>query len=139
MTALINNAGVMVFGEFDWITDKLMKHQVDVNILGTMRLTRAFISLLRDHHGKETKIFFNFKICNLIFENFKGRIITISSHCALETLPGLAVYGATKTALRAWSDGLRVELAKFNMPVITLIPGQCSFYHFWKPFDLYLK
>jgi short-subunit dehydrogenase len=53
-----------------------------------------------------------------------GRIITISSHCALETLPGLAVYGATKTALRAWSDGLRVELAKFKMHVVTLIPGK---------------
>jgi NAD(P)-dependent dehydrogenase (short-subunit alcohol dehydrogenase family) len=34
------------------------------------------------------------------------------------------VYGATKTALRAWSDGLRLELAKFNMHVITLIPGK---------------
>lgn len=53
-----------------------------------------------------------------------GRVITVSSHCALETLPGLAVYGATKTALRAWSDGLRLELAKFGMHVVTLIPGK---------------
>ncbi|XP_059475136.1 D-beta-hydroxybutyrate dehydrogenase, mitochondrial-like isoform X2 [Neocloeon triangulifer] len=105
LTALVNNAGVMVFGEFDWMTERLMKYQIEVNLLGTMRLTRAFISLLRDHHG---------------------RIITVSSHCALETLPGLSVYGATKTALRAWSDGLRLELAKFSMPVITIIPGSFS-------------
>jgi 3-hydroxybutyrate dehydrogenase len=57
LTALVNNAGVMVFGEFDWITDKLMQLQVDVNVLGTMRLTRAFISLLRDHHGRKQLIF----------------------------------------------------------------------------------
>ncbi|KAF4532258.1 hypothetical protein B566_EDAN004345 [Ephemera danica] len=105
LTALVNNAGVMVFGEFDWQTENQMSHQIEVNILGTMRMTRAFIPLLRP---------------------YQGRIINVSSHCALQTLPGLAVYGATKRALKGWSDGLRLELAKFEMPVVTLIPGSFS-------------
>lgn len=50
-------------------------------------------------------------------------MINISSHCALATLPGLAVYGATKAALLAWSDGLRIELGKYGVKVISFIPG----------------
>jgi NAD(P)-dependent dehydrogenase (short-subunit alcohol dehydrogenase family) len=42
----------MVFGEFDWLTESLMQYQVDVNLLGTMRLTKAFIPLLRGYEGK---------------------------------------------------------------------------------------
>lgn len=47
----------------------------------------------------------------------------MTSHCAQATLPGLAVYGATKTALAAWSDGIRVELGKYGVHVVTFIPG----------------
>lgn len=54
---------------------------------------------------------------------FAGRIITVTSHCAHACLPGLAVYGATKAGLAAWSDGLRVELAKYGVKVVMFIPG----------------
>lgn len=47
----------------------------------------------------------------------------MTSHCALKTLPGVSVYGATKAGLQAWSDGLRVELGKYGVRVTTLIPG----------------
>ncbi|KAF5297075.1 hypothetical protein FQA39_LY02655 [Lamprigera yunnana] len=104
--ALINNAGVMVFGEFEWLTEKLIQHQLEVNLSGTFRLTRAFCPLLRAH---------------------KARLINISSHCALETLPGLSIYGATKAALKGWNDALRVELKKYDVNVILFIPG--SFIH----------
>jgi len=100
--AIINNAGVMVFGEFEWLTDRLIHNQINVNLAGTFKLTSAFLPLLRQ---------------------YKGRIINISSHCALATLPGLAVYGATKAAIVAWSDGIRVELNKYGVYVITFIPG----------------
>nr|CAI5856731.1 unnamed protein product [Callosobruchus analis] len=100
--AIVNNAGVMVFGEFEWLTDKLIQQQLDVNLMGTFRFTNALCPLLRQH---------------------KGRVITITSHCSEATLPGLAVYGATKAALTAWSDGLRVEMAKYGVQVLTFIPG----------------
>ncbi|XP_030763410.1 retinol dehydrogenase 7 [Sitophilus oryzae] len=100
--ALVNNAGVMVFGEFEWQTEKLIQDQIDVNLLGTMKVTNAFCPLIRQH---------------------KGRIITVSSHCAQANLPGLAVYGATKAGLSSWSDGLRVELSKYGVDVVTFIPG----------------
>lgn len=49
--------------------------------------------------------------------------MTVTSHCALQTLPGISVYGATKSGLQAWSDGLRVELNKYGVQVTTFIPG----------------
>lgn len=100
--AVINNAGIMVFGEFEWLTEKLIAQQLNVNLMGTLLLSKAFCPLMRKD---------------------KGRFITISSHCALATLPGLSVYGATKAALAAWSDGLRVEMNKYGVKVITVIPG----------------
>nr|CAD7434824.1 unnamed protein product [Timema monikensis] len=103
LRALVNNAGVMVFGEFEWLTERLINQQVEVNFLGTMRITKAFCSLIRHH---------------------KGRIVTVTSHCASQALPGLSVYGATKAALKAWSDALRVEQAKYGVKVITLVPGE---------------
>lgn len=54
---------------------------------------------------------------------FPGRVITVSSHCARTTLPGLALYSSTKAALRAWSDGLRLELAKYGVAVVQFVPG----------------
>ncbi|CAH1163666.1 unnamed protein product [Phaedon cochleariae] len=100
--AVINNAGVMVFGEFEWLTEKLIQQQLDVNLLGTFKFTNALCPLLRQ---------------------YKGRLLTITSHCSQTTLPGLAVYGATKAALTAWSDGLRIEMSKYGVSVLTFIPG----------------
>ena len=102
MWALVNNAGVMVFGEFEWSTNDLTERQLEVNLLGTLNVTKEFCPLLRKH---------------------KGRVITVTSHCALATLPGLSVYGATKAALQAWSDGLRVEMRKYGVGVVTFVPG----------------
>lgn len=47
--AVINNAGVMVFGEFEWLTERLIQHQIDINLTGTFRLTKALCPLLRQH------------------------------------------------------------------------------------------
>ncbi|PSN43891.1 hypothetical protein C0J52_07744 [Blattella germanica] len=102
LKSLVNNAGIMIFGEYEWLTEKHIMNQININVLGTMRITKALCPLIR---------------------KYKGRIIVISSHCALATLPGLSVYGASKAALAAWCDGLRIEQAKYGVPVITVIPG----------------
>lgn len=101
-TALVNNAGVMCFGEFEWQTRNLFESQINVNLLGTMRLTKELLPLIRQH---------------------RARIINITSHCGLQSLPGLAPYAASKAALRFWNDALRIELKKYGVDVVNFIPG----------------
>lgn len=122
--ALVNNAATMVFGEFEWLTERLIDLQIQVNLTGTLKLTKEFCPILRMHKG--SNLHRHSKIQNLfqlMLSYVSGRLITITSHCSQATLPGLSVYGATKSALSAFSDGLRVEMAKYGVKVITFIPG----------------
>lgn len=100
--ALVNNAGLMVIGDFEWQTEEQMLRQVNVNVIGTMRITKEMLPLLR---------------------NNKSRIIFISSHCSVESLPGFSIYGGTKSAIRAWANSLRVELEKQGIAVVCFAPG----------------
>ncbi|XP_011503938.1 PREDICTED: estradiol 17-beta-dehydrogenase 2 [Ceratosolen solmsi marchali] len=100
--ALVNNAGVMIFGEFEWQLASQVQSQLEVNVLGTMSVTRQLIPMIRHH---------------------RSRIINVTSHCAFAPLPGLAVYGATKAALEAWSTSLRLEVNKYGVSVVSFIPG----------------
>ncbi|XP_017041859.1 D-beta-hydroxybutyrate dehydrogenase, mitochondrial [Drosophila ficusphila] len=102
LTALINNAGVMCFGEFEWQIPEQIDNQINCNLLGTMRLTRELLPLLRQQ---------------------RGRIINVTSHCGLRALPALGPYAASKAALRFWTDALRVELQQYGMEVVNFIPG----------------
>ena len=60
------------------------------------------------------------------FELISARIINVSSVAGLYGYPGLSTYCATKHALEAVSAVLRQELAKFNVSVITVQPGDFS-------------
>ena len=102
LVALINNAGTLVYGEFDWLTWNQIQSQIEVNLLGTLRLTRAFVP-------------------NII--QSRGRIINISSVNDSAVFPGLSVYSATKSALSTFSRGLGYELGKFGANVITMRLG----------------
>ncbi len=53
-----------------------------------------------------------------------GRVINVSSVAGLYGYPGLSVYCATKHAVEGASAVLREELAKFNVSVVTVQPGQ---------------
>lgn len=100
--ALVNNAGVMCFGEFEWQLPAQIEMQINCNLLGTMRLTRQLLPLLRQH---------------------RGRIINVTSHCGLQALPALSPYAASKAGLRAWNDALRIELQQYGMEVVNFVPG----------------
>ncbi|XP_044577584.1 D-beta-hydroxybutyrate dehydrogenase, mitochondrial [Cotesia glomerata] len=102
LRCFINNAGIMIFGEFEWQTEEQLRHQVEVNLLGTMRVTKEILPLLRE---------------------YSSRLINVTSHCAYESLPGVAVYSSTKSALASWTNALRVELKKFGIKVVSFIPG----------------
>lgn len=101
----INNAAVMTFGEFDWRPLDSIEKEIHVNILGPVKLTKLFMDIILTE---------------------KTRLINICSHCSLEALPGLVPYALSKSALLAWTNGLRSELNKYNVKVIAVIPG--SFY-----------
>lgn len=102
LSALVNNAGRMVFGEFEWQTASQIEQQINVNLLGTMRMTHVMLPL-----------------CRL----YGSRIIIVTSHCAHGALPSLATYAASKAALRFFADSLRVEVSKYGVPVVNFVPG----------------
>ncbi|XP_063707249.1 D-beta-hydroxybutyrate dehydrogenase, mitochondrial [Culicoides brevitarsis] len=100
--ALINNAGVMCFGEFEWLTSDIMNEELRVNLIGPMTLVKHFLPMIRQH---------------------KTRIINVTSHCSLKSLPGLSVYSASKAGFRFWTEALEKELYKFGVRVVNFIPG----------------
>ncbi|NVY95742.1 SDR family oxidoreductase [Lactobacillus sp. DCY120] len=100
---LINAAG---FGDFDNFlkTDYALWHRMfKVNVLGTMLMTRL--------------------IASTMVEQGQGHIINIGSMGGKIPTPKSAVYSATKAAVIAFSDALRLELKPLNVQVTTVNPG----------------
>lgn len=102
LRCVINNAAVMVFGEFEWQTYGQLKNQLEVNFLGAMIVTQELMPIIRAHYS---------------------RIIVVSSHCKAQPIPGASVYSGTKAAISAWATGLRVELKKYGIKVVSVVPG----------------
>ncbi|KAG5669395.1 hypothetical protein PVAND_017282 [Polypedilum vanderplanki] len=109
-TALVNNCGIMIFGETEWLTNRMIESQINVNLLGTMKLTHAMLPLARRYHT---------------------RIINVTSHCGIQCLPTLAIYGATKAGLASFTECLRMEMKPHGVDVVNFIPGS-----FWKNSNL---
>lgn len=100
--ALVNNAGIATFQEIEWCSVTQFQQIMDVNVIGVVRVTKAFLPLLR---GGE------------------GRVINVASLAGRFTVPAFAAYSMSKKACIAFSDGLRQEMAKFGVKVITIEPG----------------
>lgn len=101
---LINNAGIATFGGIEYasqadVTD--YQSLLDVNVLGTVSVTRAFLPLIR---------------------RAKGRIIIISSIMARLATPGSNAYSVSKAALSKFAEGLQLELTPFGVHTITIEP-----------------
>lgn len=92
----------MVFGESEWQTNRIIEQQVNVNLVGTIKMTTAMLPLIRKH---------------------KSRIINVSSHCGFKNLPTLSVYGATKAGIMSYTEGLRLEMSQHGVDVIDFVPG----------------
>jgi len=100
---VLNNAGQGLFGPMEAISDEQMVQQVNSNLLGTMRVTQAFIPHFREKRS--------------------GLFINVTSIAGLMAFPFSNVYHATKWALEGWSEGLSIELAMFNIGVKTVAPS----------------
>uniref|UniRef100_A0A669P5L6 3-hydroxybutyrate dehydrogenase 1 n=1 Tax=Phasianus colchicus TaxID=9054 RepID=A0A669P5L6_PHACC len=92
---LVNNAGISTFGETGWLSMEKYEKFADVNLLGSIRTTLAFLPLLR---------------------KYKGRIVFMSSIIAYFTL-GNGIYSMTKAAIEKFCDALRLEMKKFGVQV----------------------
>jgi short-subunit dehydrogenase len=101
--ALVNNAGYGQMGPVELVPPEAAKKQFAVNFHGALILTQALIPVMRDREG--------------------GRIINISSLAGRMAFPAGGIYSASKFALEALSDALRMELKAFNIHVSVIEPG----------------
>jgi NAD(P)-dependent dehydrogenase (short-subunit alcohol dehydrogenase family) len=103
LTALVNNAAYGQIGAVEDLTVDVLRHQFEVNFLGTHDLTRRLIPAMR--------------------ANKTGRIVQISSVLGLMAAPYRGAYCASKFALEALSDCLRMELHGTGIHVSLIEPG----------------
>ncbi len=102
--ALVNNAGLMPLSYVKNLHTDEWDKMVDVNIKGVLNGVAAVLPTM--------------------MEQKSGNIINISSSAGRKIYPGGAVYCATKSAVRMFSEGLRQELApNFNINVTSIEPG----------------
>ena len=105
--ALINNAGLMPLSFVEKLKTDEWEKMVDVNIKGVLNGVAAVLPTMIKNKG--------------------GNIINISSSAEHKYFPGGAVYCATKSAVKMFSEGLRQELApKYGINVTSIEPGAVS-------------
>lgn len=100
---LINNAGYALAGPLEALSDDDWERQYQTNVLGLVRVTRAFLPGMRARR--------------------QGRIINVSSVAGKVTLPFFGPYNSTKHAVESISDSLRHELRPHGVEVVVIEPG----------------
>jgi short-subunit dehydrogenase len=103
VTVLINNAGYGLYGAVEQLPMTEIRRQFETNFFGLVRLTQLVLPGMRAAGG--------------------GRILNVSSMGGRATLPGGAFYHASKYAVEAFSDALRMEAARFGIDVVLIEPG----------------
>jgi short-subunit dehydrogenase len=101
--ALVNNAGTAVYGAVEDVELDRTRVSFETNVFGLVRLTQLVLPGMRAQSH--------------------GRIVNISSVLGRFSPPGGALYQATKHAVEAYSDALRLEVAHFGIGVAIVEPG----------------
>jgi NAD(P)-dependent dehydrogenase (short-subunit alcohol dehydrogenase family) len=102
LAGVVNNAGVAISGPIEFVSPDELTRQLDINVVGQVRVTQAFLRLLREG---------------------RGRLVNISSIGGRMALPLVGPYNASKFALEAVSDSLRRELRGQGIDVVVIEPG----------------
>ncbi len=100
---VFNNAGYGLMGPLESTTDEQIVRQINTNLLGVVRVTKAFIPYFRENH--------------------KGLFITTTSLGGVVAFPFSSMYHATKWAIEGWSESLAFELNKMGIGIKTVLPG----------------
>lgn len=102
LDALVNNAGIAVAAPLEFLPPDELRNQLEVNVIGQVAVTQAVLPALR---------------------RTRGRIVFIGSVSGRSALPFMGPYAASKHALEAVADSLRVELAPWGIGVTIVEPG----------------
>jgi short-subunit dehydrogenase len=102
-TLLVNNAGVALGGRFDQVTLEEFDWVMAVNFRSVVRLTHAFLPVLKAHPG--------------------SHLVNVSSVFGIFAPAGQAAYAASKFAVRGFSEAVRHELAENGVGVTVVHPG----------------
>jgi short-subunit dehydrogenase len=100
---LVNNAGYALPGPLEALTDADLRALFDTNVFGLLAVTRAFLPRMRERGA--------------------GRVVNVGSVMGRVTMPLLGAYNASKHAVAALTDALRMELAPFGVRVVLVEPG----------------
>jgi NAD(P)-dependent dehydrogenase (short-subunit alcohol dehydrogenase family) len=102
LDALVDNAGVAVAAPLEFLPPDELTRQLDVNVVGQLRVLQAFLPLLRAS---------------------RGRVVLMGSVAGRSALPFLGAYAMSKFALEAMADALRLELEPWGIQVAIVQPG----------------
>jgi NAD(P)-dependent dehydrogenase (short-subunit alcohol dehydrogenase family) len=102
LDALVDNAGIAIAAPLEFLPPAELTRQLDVNVVGQLRVLQAFLPALR---------------------RSRGRVVLMGSIGGRSALPFLGAYAMSKFALEAMADALRVELAPFGIRVSIVEPG----------------
>jgi len=102
LAGLVNNAGIAVAGPLEFVTLDDWRRQLEVNFIGQVAVTQAALPALR---------------------KARGRIVNMTSIGGRLASPFLGPYSASKYALEAITDSLRLELRPFGIEVAAVEPG----------------
>ncbi len=102
IVGLINNAGIAVAAPIEFVPLDRLRQQLEVNVIGLVAVTQAFLPLIRKG---------------------KGRIVNVSSFGGTISSPILSPYNASKFALEALSDSMRMELRPWGIEVAVIKPA----------------
>jgi NAD(P)-dependent dehydrogenase (short-subunit alcohol dehydrogenase family) len=99
---LVNNAGIAISSPLEALPLDELRRQLEVNVVGQVAVTQALLPALR---------------------RARGRVVFVGSIAGRSALPFLGAYAASKHALEAIADSLRVELSPWRLQVSIVEPG----------------
>jgi NAD(P)-dependent dehydrogenase (short-subunit alcohol dehydrogenase family) len=102
LAGLVNNAGIDIAGPLETSSIAEVRSQFEVNVIGLLAATQAFLPLLRQG---------------------RGRVVNIGSVLGRLAIPFMGAYSASKFALEGLTDALRIELLPWGIHVSLIEPG----------------
>ena len=105
LDGLVANAGIAVASPLEFLPAPELTRQLDVNVVGQVRVLQAVLPQLR---------------------RARGRVVLMGSIGGRSAMPFLGAYAMSKFALEAMADALRLELAPFGLKVALIEPGSIA-------------